>query len=29
VKYLTEEEIHKIQMPEAGRKIIKFIDRRS
>ncbi len=29
VKYLTAEEIHKMQMPEAGRKIIKFIDRRS
>jgi phenylacetate-CoA ligase len=29
VKYLTEEEIQKMQMPEAGRKIIKFIDRRS
>lgn len=29
VKYLTAEEIHKMQMPEAGRKVIKFIDRRS
>ncbi len=28
VKYITKEEIQKIQMPEAGRKIIKFIDRR-
>ena len=28
IKYLTEEEIKKIQMPEAGRKIIRFIDRR-
>ena len=28
VKYITEEEIKKIQMPEAGRKIIRFIDRR-
>ena len=29
VKYLTAEEIHKMQMPEAGRKVIKFIDRRN
>jgi phenylacetate-CoA ligase len=29
IKYLTVEEIQKMQMPEAGRKIIKFIDRRS
>lgn len=29
IKYLTAEEMHEIQMPEAGRKIIKFIDRRS
>ena len=29
IKYLTVEEIHKLQMPEAGRKIIKFIDRRN
>ncbi len=29
IKYLTAEEIQKLQMPEAGRKIIKFIDRRS
>ena len=29
VKYITAEEIQKIQMPEAGRKMIKFIDRRS
>ena len=29
VKYITEEEIKKIQMPEAGRKIIRFIDRRN
>ncbi len=28
VKYITKEEIQKMQMPEAGRKIIKFIDRR-
>lgn len=28
IKYLAEEEIKKIQMPEAGRKIIRFIDRR-
>jgi phenylacetate-CoA ligase len=28
VKYIAKEEIQKIQMPEAGRKIIKFIDRR-
>ena len=26
---IKEEEIKKIQMPEAGRKIIRFIDRRS
>lgn len=29
VKYLTEEEIKKMQMPEAGRKVIRFIDRRN
>jgi phenylacetate-CoA ligase len=29
IKYITEEEIKKIQMPEAGRKIIRFIDRRN
>ena len=29
VKYITAEEIQKMQLPEAGRKIIKFIDRRS
>ena len=29
IKYKTEEEIKKIQMPEAGRKIIRFIDRRN
>ena len=29
VKYVTEEEIKKMQMPEAGRKIIRFIDRRN
>lgn len=29
VKYITEEEIKKMQMPEAGRKIIRFIDRRN
>ncbi|MBK8609641.1 MAG: AMP-binding protein [Chitinophagaceae bacterium] len=28
IKYMSEEEIKKIQMPEAGRKIIRFIDRR-
>jgi len=28
IKYITAEEIKKIQMPETGRKIIKFIDRR-
>ena len=28
VKYLTALEIHKMQMPEAGRKMIKFIDKR-
>jgi len=28
IKYITEEEIKKIQMPEAGRKVIRFIDRR-
>jgi phenylacetate-CoA ligase len=28
VKYIVKEEIQKMQMPEAGRKIIKFIDRR-
>lgn len=29
VKYITDEEIKKMQMPEAGRKIIRFIDRRN
>ena len=29
IKYITEEEIKKIQMPEAGRKLIRFIDRRN
>ncbi len=29
VKYLSQEEIQKMQMPEAGRKIVKFIDKRS
>ena len=29
VKYVTAEEMHKMQMPEAGRKLIKFIDRRN
>ncbi len=29
IKYISEEEIKKIQMPEAGRKIIRFIDRRN
>lgn len=29
VKYITEEEIKKMQMPEAGRKITRFIDRRN
>ena len=29
IKYLTAEEIQKMQMPEAGRKVIKFIDRRT
>ena len=29
IKYITEEEIKKIQMPETGRKIIRFIDRRN
>lgn len=29
VKYITEEEIKKMQMPEAGRKIIRFIYRRN
>lgn len=28
IKYLTQEEIIKIQFPEAGRKAVKFIDRR-
>jgi phenylacetate-CoA ligase len=28
IKYITNEKIQKMQMPEAGRKIIKFIDRR-
>ncbi len=29
IKYSTKEEIHKMQMPEAGRKLIKFIDMRN
>ncbi|MEP7165547.1 MAG: AMP-binding protein [Ferruginibacter sp.] len=29
VKYITAEEIQKMQLPEAGRKVIKFIDRRN
>ncbi|MBL7703725.1 MAG: AMP-binding protein [Ferruginibacter sp.] len=29
IKYITEEEIKKMQMPEAGRKVIRFIDRRN
>jgi len=29
IKYLTGEEIQKMQMPESGRKIVKFIDKRS
>lgn len=29
VKYVSEEEIKRMQMPEAGRKIIRFIDRRN
>ena len=29
VRYLTVEEIQKIQFPEAGRKAVKFIDRRN
>jgi phenylacetate-CoA ligase len=29
IKYITAEEIKKMQMPETGRKIIKFIDRRN
>ena len=29
IKYSTAQDIQKIQMPEAGRKIIKFIDRRN
>lgn len=28
IKYLTPEEIQKIQFPEAGRKAVKFIDKR-
>ncbi len=28
IKYITDEEIQKLQMTEAGRKTIKFIDRR-
>jgi phenylacetate-CoA ligase len=28
VKYISAPEIHKMQMPEAGRKMIKFIDKR-
>ena len=29
IKYITAEEIQKMQLPETGRKVIKFIDRRS
>mgnify|MGYP006317485159 CR=1 FL=1 len=29
IKYITEDEKKKIQMPEAGRKVIRFIDRRN
>ena len=29
LKFITAEEIKAIQLPEAGRKIIRFIDRRS
>jgi len=29
IKYSTKEEIQKMQMPEAGRKVIKFIDMRN
>jgi phenylacetate-CoA ligase len=29
IKYMNEEELKKMQMPEAGRKIIRFIDRRN
>ena len=29
IKYLTAEEILKIQFPEAGRKAVKFIDKRT
>jgi phenylacetate-CoA ligase len=29
IKYITAEEIQKMQTPETGRKIIKFIDRRT
>ena len=29
IKYSTKEEIYKMQMPEAGRKVIKFIDMRN
>lgn len=29
IKYVNAEELQKIQMPETGRKIIRFIDRRS
>ncbi len=29
IRYLTVEEIHKLQIPETSRKIIKFIDRRN
>jgi phenylacetate-CoA ligase len=28
IKYVTKEEMHNIQFPEAGRKAVKFIDRR-
>ena len=29
VRYITAEELQKLQLPEGGRKIIRFIDRRS
>ena len=29
IKYLTKEQIQKVQFPEAGRKAVKFIDRRN
>ncbi len=28
IKYVNAEELQKMQMPETGRKIVKFIDRR-